>query len=137
MPWQSLKLALWFNAVGTALLGVALIAAAGPLAGLFSAYSGAVPPAVMTGAGIVCLLFAVDLAWAARRSDDRPGFARLLTLADTGLALALPVVMLVAAPRLSPWGLLLLADLVLVTAFLVWCQWRGLGAPPVALGARR
>ncbi|MFP1681059.1 hypothetical protein ACLD0W_01035 [Alloalcanivorax sp. C16-1] len=137
MPWQSLKHALWFNAVGTALLGVVLIAAAGPLAGLFSAYSGAVPPLLMTGAGVVCLLFAVDLAWAARRSDRGVGFARLLTLADAGLVLALPLVMLVAASRLSLWGQLLLADLALITAFLVWCQWRGLGAPAVALDARR
>ncbi|MBF5057191.1 hypothetical protein Y5W_02485 [Alcanivorax sp. 521-1] len=137
MPWQSLKLALWFNAVGTALLGLCLLAASAPLAGLFGAYPGAVPAAVMTGAGVVCLLFAADLAWVARRADAHPGLIRVLTLADAALVLALPVVMLFAAPRLSSWGQLLLADLALITAFLVWCQWRGLGGLPAAPASRR
>lgn len=132
MPWKSLKHALLFNAVGTALLGLLMIVDAGILAGLFSAYAGAVPPLVFTVAGVVVLLFAADLAFVGTRKPIPKGMAKLLTLADAAFVVALPVVMLTAAPLLSALGQFLLADLALLTAFLVWCQWRGLRQPQPA-----
>ncbi|HCK27896.1 MAG TPA: hypothetical protein DHW52_11970, partial [Alcanivorax sp.] len=60
------------------------------------------------------------------------GLAKLLTLADAAFVVAIPVVMLAAAPLLSSLGQFLLADLALLTAFLVWCQWRGLRQPQPA-----
>ncbi|HCK27895.1 MAG TPA: hypothetical protein DHW52_11965, partial [Alcanivorax sp.] len=63
MPWKSLKHALLFNAVGTALLGALLIVDGGIIAGLLGAHAGAIPPLICTVAGVVCLLFAADLAF--------------------------------------------------------------------------
>ena len=126
MPWKSLKHALLFNAVGTALLGLLMIVDAGILAGLFSAHAGAIPPLIFTVAGVVVLLFAADLAFVGTRKPIPLGLAKLLTLADAAFVVALPVVMVAAAPLLSTLGQFLLADLALVTALLVWCQWRGL-----------
>lgn len=132
MPWKSLKHALLFNAVGTALLGALLIVDAGIIAGLLGAHAGAIPPLVCTVAGVVCLLFAADLAFVGTRKPIPQGLAKLLTLADAAFVVALPVVMVAAAPLLSTLGQFLLADLALLTAFLVWCQWRGLRQPQPA-----
>lgn len=126
MPWKSLKHALLFNAFGTALLGALLIVDAAIIAGLLGAHAGAIPPLVCTVAGVVCLLFAADLAFVGTRKPIPLGLAKLLTLADAAFVVALPVVMVAAAPLLSTLGQFLLADLALVTALLVWCQWRGL-----------
>ena len=120
MPWKSLKHALLFNAVGTALLGALLIVDA------------AIPPLVCTVAGVVCLLFAADLAFVGTRKPIPQGLAKLLTLADAAFVVAIPVAMIAAAPLLSTLGQFLLADLALLTAFLVWCQWRGLRQPQPA-----
>ena len=132
MPWKSLKHALLFNAVGTALLGALLIVDAGIIAGLLGAHAGAIPPLVCTVAGVVCLLFAADLAIVGTRKPIPQGLAKLLTLADAAFVVALPVVMIAAAPLLSSLGQFLLADLALLTAFLIWCQWRGLRQPQPA-----
>ena len=83
-------------------------------------------------AGIVFLLFAADLAFVGTRKPIPQGMAKLLTLADVAFVVAIPVVMLTAAPLLSNLGQILLADLALLTAFLVWCQWRGLRQPQPA-----
>ena len=132
MPWKSLKHALLFNAVGTALLGALLIVDGGIIAGLLGAHAGAIPPLVCTVAGVVCLLFAADLAFVGTRKPIPQGLAKLLTLADAAFVVALPVVMIAAAPLLSSLGQFLLADLALLTAFLIWCQWRGLRQPQPA-----
>lgn len=132
MPWKSLKHALLFNAVGTALLGLLMIAAAGAIAGLIGAHAGAIPPLICTLAGVVFLLFAADLAFVGTRKPIPQGMAKLLTLADVAFVIAIPVVMLAASPLLSNLGQLLLADLALLTAFLAWCQWRGLRQPKPA-----
>ncbi|MBD3649961.1 MAG: hypothetical protein HUJ15_01325 [Alcanivorax sp.] len=126
MPWKSLKHALLFNAVGTALLGALLIVDAAIIAGLLGAHAGAIPPLVCTVAGVVCLLFAADLAIVGTRKPIPQGLAKLLTLADAAFVVAIPVAMIAAAPLLSILGQFLLADLALLTAFLIWCQWRGL-----------
>ncbi len=132
MPWKSLKHALLFNAVGTALLGVLMIVDAGVIAGLAGAHAGAVPPLIFTLGGGVLLLFAADLAFVGTREPIPQGMAKLLTLADAAFVIAIPVAMIAAAPLLSTLGQFLLADLALVTAFLVWCQWRGLRQPQPA-----
>ena len=132
MPWKSLKHALLFNAVGTALLGALLIVDAAIIAALLGAHAGAIPPLVCTVAGVVCLLFAADLAFVGTRKPIPQGLAKLLTLADAAFVVALPVAMIAAAPLLSSLGQFLLADLALLTAFLVWCQWRGLRQPQPA-----
>ncbi len=125
MPWQSLKSALLFNAIVCAVFGVPLVTAGAFFAGLAGAHAGAIPVWLATAAGAVLLVLAVDLAWVATRRPIPRLLARLLTLADAAFVVAMPVVMLVAAPWLSNIGQLLLADLVLITAFCVWCQWRG------------
>ena len=61
MPWKSLKHALLFNAVGTALLGLLMIVDAGILAGLFSAHAGAIPPLVAGGAPFFARLVETSL----------------------------------------------------------------------------
>ena len=132
MPWKSLKHALLFNAVGTALLGALLIVDAAIIAGLLGAHAGAIPPLVCTVAGVVCLLFAADLAIVGTRKPIPQGLAKLLTLADAAFVVAIPVAMIAAAPLFSILGQFLLADLALLTAFLIWCQWRGLRQPQPA-----
>ncbi|HEX5678233.1 MAG TPA: hypothetical protein VFX91_09695 [Alcanivorax sp.] len=132
MPWKSLKHALLFNAVGTALLGVLMIVDASVIAGLAGAHAGAIPPLICTLAGAVFLVFAADLAFVGTRKPIPQGMAKLLTLADVAFVIAIPVVMLAASPWLSNLGQILLADLALLTAFLAWCQWRGLRQPKSA-----
>ena len=117
MPWKSLKHALLFNAFGTALLGALLIVDAAIIAALLGAHAGAIPPLACTVAGVVCLLFAADLAFVGTRKPIPQGLAKLLTLADAAFVVALPVVMIAAAPLLSSLGQFLLADLALLTAF--------------------
>lgn len=133
MPWQSLKSALLFNAVVCALIGAVLVIDAAPVAAIASAYAGAIEPLVATIAGAALLVVAVDLAWVASRRPIPITLAKLLTGADAAFVLAVPIVMIAAAPRLSNIGQLLLADLALITAFCVWCQWRGLRHAPAKL----
>ncbi|HAD47058.1 MAG TPA: hypothetical protein DCG45_14615, partial [Alcanivorax sp.] len=90
MPWKSLKHALLFNAVGTALLGALLIVDGGIIAGLLGAHAGAIPPLICTVAGVVCLLFAADLAFVGTRKPIPQGLAKLLTLADAAFVVAIP-----------------------------------------------
>ena len=126
MPWKSLKNALFFNAAVCALIGAVLIVDATPVAALAGAYAGAIPPWVCVLGGAALLLFALDLAWVGSRRPIPLTFVRLLNAADAAWVLVTPVVMIAAAPWLSHLGQLLLADLALITAFCVWCQWRGL-----------
>ncbi|WP_101675919.1 hypothetical protein [Alloalcanivorax mobilis] len=138
MPWKSLKSALLFNAFACVLIGALLIAGAAAVAALAGADAGAIAPWVCTLAGAALLLLAVDLAFVATRPVIPLTLARLLTAADAVFVVATPVVMVVAAPWLSNLGQLMLADLALLTAFCVWCQWRGLRreqAAPARAGA--
>lgn len=129
MVRQSLKNALLFNAALCALIGAVLIVDSGPIADLAAAETAVIPTWVVSAGGITLLLFAADLAFVATRRPIPRHWVKMLTAADLAFVVMVPVIMLVTAPVLTGVGQLLLAGLALLSAFCVWCQWRGLKQP--------
>lgn len=122
MPWTSLKTALLFNAVFSAVCGGLLLLFPSAVAALMGDFN----PLILMVLGAGLLLFAVDVAWVATRKPISQLLAKMITTADVAWVLATPVVMIVAAPWLSVWGQVLLLDVALLVAFCALCQWRGL-----------
>lgn len=128
MPWASLKNALLFNAVCSALLGVALLLAPSWIMHLMGDFN----PLILTVLGVALLLFAVDVALIAIRNPIPLRLARWITRADMAWVMATPVVMAVAAPWLGVWGHLVLLDVALLVACCAYWQNRGLQRAMVA-----
>ncbi|MGJ3257064.1 MAG: hypothetical protein ACFE0K_12150 [Alcanivorax sp.] len=122
MPWTSLKTALLFNAVFSAVCGGVLLLLPSAVAALMGDFN----PLILMVLGAGLLLFAVDVAWVATRKPISQLLAKMITTADVAWVLATPVVMMVAAPWLSFWGQVLLLDVALLVGFCALCQWRGL-----------
>lgn len=122
MPWTSLKSALLFNAVFSAVCGGVLLLSPSAMAALMGEFN----PLILMALGAGLLLFAADVAWVATRKPISPLLVKMITTADVAWVLATPVVMIVAAPWLSFWGQMLLLDVALLGAFCALCQWRGL-----------
>jgi len=125
MPWQSLKNALLFNAFLCGLIAAVLIVDADAVAAVAATSAGSVPTGLMTAFGVMLAGLAMVLALLASRPVIPRRATLLLTGADAAFVAITPVIMVLAKSRLSDWGQLLLLDLALVTAFCVWCQWRG------------
>lgn len=125
MPWQSLKTALFLNAFLCALIAAVLIVDADMVAAVAAASAGSVPAGLVTAFGVMLAGLAIVLALLASRPAIPRRAVLLLTGADAAFVVVTPVIMVLAESRLSHWGQLMLLDLALVTAFCVWCQWRG------------
>jgi hypothetical protein len=96
-PMIPLRPLLWFDAVTCAAMGVLLAAGSGPLSVLLD-----LPVVLLTEAGVILMLFAVFVGWAATRRD--PASAARLVIAANG-AWVVGSAAVIAGPWLHPTGM--------------------------------
>jgi hypothetical protein len=123
----SLRALLGLDALSCAAMGAALLAAAVPLGRWM-----ALPPALLSGAGLALLLIAAFVAWLACRPSV-PRWGRSLVVAGNGLwamaSVLLPILGLVS-PNLPGW--LFLLGQAGAVALLAWLEVAAQPAPAVA-----
>ena len=125
-----LRYSLRGNAVFSSASGLALIAAAGPLARIMG-----VPGSVsLPGLGVQLLVFAGLLLWLASREAIRPALAMAVVVAD-GLWVAgtVPVLLAGVLTPAGGWIAFALANAVALLAVLQYLGIRRMGAPTASL----
>jgi hypothetical protein len=129
---NALRRALFLDAAASGGMGVVLLVAAGPLAGLLG-----LPPSLLRSVGVFLVPFAAMLLWVARRRDALPGITRAIVVGNVlwVVASGLLLVSGVVTPTLlGEIFVLAQAAAVLIFAYL---EYRGLRSAQGTLAAER